>query len=161
MSELGDLLKQLRGKRSLRDVAGETDLSHTYISDLEKGKRRGTNTPLHPSVDTLKRLAKAYHYPLKKLLIAAGYWEEEDNGEEMAITLPTIEELISGKANDYDYDALEDLTNFFIEYKLTDYKFAAHRLQDFKKDSPRTMAEQKQIILRDYHEQKGKNVIVP
>lgn len=76
MNELGELLRELRGKKSLRSVAEETGLSHSYISDLEKGKRRGTNTPLHPSPEVLKKLGSAYEYPYDKLLKIAGYVEE-------------------------------------------------------------------------------------
>lgn len=77
MNSLGELLKNLRGKRSLRNVADVTELSHTYISDIEKGFRRGTNKPIHPSPDTLKRLAEAYDYPYEELMKVAGYIEEE------------------------------------------------------------------------------------
>lgn len=76
MSELGDLLKELRGKRSLREIADITELSHTYISDIEKGYRRGTKKPIHPSPETLKRLAEAYNYPYEDLMKKAGYIEE-------------------------------------------------------------------------------------
>ena len=37
MSELGDLLRDLRGKESLRDAAERIGISHTYLSILEKG----------------------------------------------------------------------------------------------------------------------------
>lgn len=76
MSELGALLRGLRGKRSLRDVAEATGLSHSYISDVEKGYRRGTKTPLNPSPDTLKKLSDAYDYPYEDLLEKAGYIEK-------------------------------------------------------------------------------------
>lgn len=79
MSELGDLLKKLRGNKSLREIAELTELSHTYISDIEKGFRRGSKKPLHPSPDTLRRLANAYNYPYEKLMKIAGYIEF--NGE--------------------------------------------------------------------------------
>lgn len=78
MSILGNLLKELRGNKSLRKVAEETGLSHSYIADIEKGYRRDTKTPLNPSPDTLKRLSEAYNYPYKKLLEAAGYIEENE-----------------------------------------------------------------------------------
>lgn len=77
MNSLGELLRGLRGKRSLRDVADATELSHTYISDIEKGYRRGTKSPINPSPDTLKRLADAYAYPYQDLLRVAGYIEPE------------------------------------------------------------------------------------
>ena len=73
MNELGDLLSKLRGDRSLREIGEITGLSHTYISDVEKGYRRGSKKPLKPSPDTLKRLASAYNYPYEDLMKIAGY----------------------------------------------------------------------------------------
>ncbi|WP_209121561.1 helix-turn-helix domain-containing protein [Alkalihalobacillus sp. BA299] len=82
MNELGELLRKLRGKRSLRNVAKLTDLSHTYISDLEKGFSHNTKAPINPSPDTLKRLAKAYEYPYEELLTKAGYIDEENENDQ-------------------------------------------------------------------------------
>lgn len=79
MNDLGNLLKQLRGKRTLREVAELTELSHTYISDIEKGFRRGTKKPIHPSPDTLKRFAEAYDYPYEELMKVAGYLNDEED----------------------------------------------------------------------------------
>lgn len=76
MNELGDLLRNLRGNRSLREIADITELSHTYISDVEKGYRRGSKKPLHPSPDTLKRLANAYNYSYEEIMKIAGYIED-------------------------------------------------------------------------------------
>lgn len=73
MSKLGELLRDLRGNRSLREIAEITELSHTYIADVEKGYRRGSKKPLNPSPETLKRLATAYNYPYEKLMEIAGY----------------------------------------------------------------------------------------
>ncbi|MBC1801077.1 helix-turn-helix domain-containing protein [Listeria booriae] len=73
---LGALLKELRGKRSLRDAEKITGLSYTYISDLEKGYRRSNKKPIKPSIDTLKRISKAYMYSYTNLLEAAGYIDE-------------------------------------------------------------------------------------
>lgn len=83
MNNLGELLKTLRGNKSLREVAEITELSHTYISDIEKGYRRGSKKTINPSPDTLKRLAEAYDYDYEKLMREAGYLEEaeESDGE--------------------------------------------------------------------------------
>ena len=78
MNDLGELLRELRGKRSLREIGELTELSHTYISDVEKGYRRGTKKPINPSPETLKRLADAYNYPYEKLLNVAGYLKQEE-----------------------------------------------------------------------------------
>ncbi|GGH80137.1 transcriptional regulator with XRE-family HTH domain [Pullulanibacillus pueri] len=77
MNELGELLKALRGERSLRAVAESTGLSHSYIADIEKGYRRATHKPLNPSPETLKKLAKAYNYSYEQLMEKAGYLENQ------------------------------------------------------------------------------------
>ncbi|SFM28576.1 Helix-turn-helix domain-containing protein [Gracilibacillus orientalis] len=81
MNELGELLKELRGKKSLREVAKDTGLSHSYISDIEKGFRRDTKTPLKPSPETLKRLSDSYDYPYESLLEKAGYIDKKPESE--------------------------------------------------------------------------------
>lgn len=72
-NELGKLLRELRGKTPLREVATKTELSHTYIRDLELGINRSTKAPIKPSPDTLKRLSEAYNYSYNKLMEIAGY----------------------------------------------------------------------------------------
>ncbi|WP_148133305.1 helix-turn-helix domain-containing protein [Candidatus Formimonas warabiya] len=73
MSDLSRLLIKLRGDESLRDVAKRAQISHSYLSHLEKGRDPRTGKPLYPSPDTLKSLSKAYNYPYEKMLAAAGY----------------------------------------------------------------------------------------
>lgn len=113
MNELGELLRELRGKKSLRKIAEITELSHTYISDLEKGYRRDTKAPINPSPETLKRLADAYDYPYKKLMKAAGYIDEVSDPEE-PLDIKTFDSLteITKLAKKY---GLEQLGFFDIE----------------------------------------------
>ena len=104
MNTLNELLRELRGKKTLREVAEITQLSHTYISDIEKGYRRGTKKPINPSPETLKRLAEAYDYPYEKLMIAAGYIQNsepnasdssnENHEEDLALKLEEMKELL-------------------------------------------------------------------
>lgn len=82
-NELGNFLRQLRGKRSLRDIADLTGLSHTYISDIENGYRRGTNKPLKVSPEILKKLSKALDTSYAELMVLAGYWDKDDPENEM------------------------------------------------------------------------------
>lgn len=77
MSELNRLLRELRGKESLRDVSKRVGLSHSYLSILEKGIDPRSKAPINPSPDTLKRLAEAYNYPYEKLMKVAGYIDED------------------------------------------------------------------------------------
>jgi len=72
----GLFLEKLRGKRSLREVAQSSGLSHAYIRDLELERNRSTNDKIQPSPATLKKLAAAYNYSYTELLVRAGYLEE-------------------------------------------------------------------------------------
>ncbi|SDY22217.1 helix-turn-helix domain-containing protein [Thermoactinomyces sp. DSM 45892] len=111
-NELGELLRQLRGKRSLRDVAKETGLSHSYIRDMEVGIRQTTGSPLKPSPEALKKLSNAFHYPYDVLLKMAGYLPDEFDSER-------IEEKLS---RDPDlrviFRAVENLTESDKEFLL-------------------------------------------
>ncbi|WP_230632857.1 helix-turn-helix domain-containing protein [Paenibacillus athensensis] len=69
-------MEKLRGKRSLREVAQSSGLSHAYIRDLELERNRSTNDKIQPSPATLKKLAAAYNYSYTELLVRAGYLEE-------------------------------------------------------------------------------------
>jgi transcriptional regulator with XRE-family HTH domain len=77
VNELGAFLRKLRGEMTFREAAERSGLSHAYIRYLEIGKRPGTNTPINPSPEMLKGLAKAYNHPYKDLMVRAGYSYEE------------------------------------------------------------------------------------
>lgn len=52
MNEFGEFLKKLRGKKSIREVAKDIGISHTYLSTLEKGfdprtKKNGIQHPMY------------------------------------------------------------------------------------------------------------------
>lgn len=76
MNELGSLLKELRGEKSLREVSKKSGISHNYLSLLEKGIDPRTKAPIKPSPETLKKLAEAYNYSYEELLKVAGYLED-------------------------------------------------------------------------------------
>lgn len=84
MNEFGDFLRKLRGKMTFREASERSGISHAYIRYLEIGKRPGTNTPIHPSPEMLRGLAKAYNYSYKELMKKAGYDYEEETNEEMS-----------------------------------------------------------------------------
>ncbi|MFD2118155.1 helix-turn-helix domain-containing protein [Paenibacillus yanchengensis] len=68
-SKLGDYLKSQREEVgiSMYKLAKESGLSHTYISQLEKGLKQ------NPSPDILRKLAKPLSVPYSELMIQAGY----------------------------------------------------------------------------------------
>ena len=63
--EIGPLLRNLRGTRSLRQVETDTGVSNSYLSTIERNIRR-------PGIKTLTTLAAYYEVPLSRLLLAAG-----------------------------------------------------------------------------------------
>ncbi|KRE33260.1 helix-turn-helix domain-containing protein [Paenibacillus sp. Soil724D2] len=81
MYELGDLLKKLRGKLSLREAAKRSGLSYSYISSLENGKHPRTGAPINPTPDILRNLANAYNYGYEELMRVAGYLTNDEKKE--------------------------------------------------------------------------------
>ena len=62
---IGDLLRSLRGGRTLRQVEADTGVSNSYLCNLESGLKR-------PGIRTLSKLSAYYQAPLQDLLQAAG-----------------------------------------------------------------------------------------
>ncbi|KKB33792.1 helix-turn-helix domain-containing protein [Bacillus thermotolerans] len=77
MDHFGLYLRNLRGKRSLRELSKATGLSHTYLSTLEKGVDPRTNKPRKPTIDTINKLAAALDVDRFEMLEKAGLLDEE------------------------------------------------------------------------------------
>lgn len=77
MSDLGELLIELRGNESLRDAGERIGISHTYLRILEKGVDMRSGNPAKATADTLKLIAKAYDYSYEELLRVAGIIDDE------------------------------------------------------------------------------------
>jgi transcriptional regulator with XRE-family HTH domain len=60
---LGDRIKKIRQKKKLsqEDLAFESRLHRTYISDIERGSR-------NVSIKNIEKIAKALNVPLKELM---------------------------------------------------------------------------------------------
>jgi transcriptional regulator with XRE-family HTH domain len=76
--EFGKYIKSLRGKRSLREMGKVVGISHTYLSSLEDGFDPRSKNSRWPSIETLRKLAKAYSCSFIHLMILAGYLTESD-----------------------------------------------------------------------------------
>lgn len=58
-NKLGDLVRSMRGDKSLRDFAKQCDgLSHTHVDSIEKGFDPRTGKPVNISFDVLAKLAR-------------------------------------------------------------------------------------------------------
>ena len=66
---IGELLKSLRGSKTLRKVEADTGITNAYLSNIELGIKR-------PGVKTLAKLGRYYQVPLEHLLHVAGLQDE-------------------------------------------------------------------------------------
>ena len=62
---IGELLKTLRGERTLREVERDTGIPNSYLSNLELGLK-------NPGLKTLTKLSEFYEVPLNEFLSVAG-----------------------------------------------------------------------------------------
>ena len=62
---IGELLRNLRGDRTLREVEQQAGIPNSYLSNVESGGKR-------PGLKTLSKLANYYGVPLEELLEVAG-----------------------------------------------------------------------------------------
>lgn len=82
MSDVGKVIKELRGKMSLREASEKIGISHTYLDTIEKGFDKRSGKQVNPSPDTLRMISEAYQYSYVKLLRLAGYIDEIDKSKE-------------------------------------------------------------------------------
>ena len=80
--QVGPLLRDLRGERSLRQLEEETGITYSYLSVIERGNKR-------PGPRVLSRLAAFHEVPLDDLLDAAGY--PQQTTEERTPTIADIQ----------------------------------------------------------------------
>ena len=73
--QIGNLLRDLRGEMSLRQLEEETGIAYSYLSVIERGNKR-------PGPRVLSRLAAYHNVPLNELLDAAGYPQRNDDGKD-------------------------------------------------------------------------------
>ncbi|MGX0480062.1 transcriptional regulator with XRE-family HTH domain [Staphylococcus pasteuri] len=63
----GRNIKQLRGSNTVRKVAKEIGISHTYLHTLENGTDPRNNKRVSPSVDTVYKIASFYDVDINKM----------------------------------------------------------------------------------------------
>lgn len=75
---LGVLLREIRGSKSLREVAVLTGISHNYLNIIEKGVDPRTGSHVKPSPETIRRISEAYNIPYFDIMEKTGYIEYND-----------------------------------------------------------------------------------
>ena len=91
---IGELLKELRGTKTLRQVEADTGITNAYISNLELGLKR-------PGMKTLAKLAIYYRVPLEHLLRVAGLESEapQPGQRDSVIDIQRAYEFVLGDPN--------------------------------------------------------------
>ena len=64
---IGQIVRQLRGERSLREFAALCDMSHTALDAIECGINKRTKKPTQAKTVTLQRIADAAGVPLSHI----------------------------------------------------------------------------------------------
>ena len=79
---IGELLRTLRGDRTLRDLEGDTGIPNAYLSNIELGIKK-------PGLKTLTKLSAYHEVPLNELLRIAElpHQENDDDREISAIDI--------------------------------------------------------------------------
>ena len=72
------MLKEYRGKMSLREASERIGISHTYLYTLEKGVDPRNNKERMPSIDTIRKISKVYNINTIDMLMDMGYVSKED-----------------------------------------------------------------------------------
>lgn len=66
--EIGEIIRHLRGERSLREFAQKCEISHTTLDNIEKGYDFRTGKSTNPSALILTKIAKAAGVPLSYII---------------------------------------------------------------------------------------------
>ena len=75
---IGELLRTLRGDRTLRDLERGTGIPNAYLSNIELGIKK-------PGLKTLTKLSAYHEVPLNELLRVAGLpHQEEEEGKDIS-----------------------------------------------------------------------------
>lgn len=139
MNELGELLRRLRGKKSLREAAEKAGISHNYLSIVEKGTDPRSGSPIKPTPETIMSLSKAYNYSYEELMKIAGYLPGEENESYKKHPAEKLRDYLeSGLTN----DEIKKRMNFFVDefMQLNDeqadefIRFARWQLSETKKE---------------------------
>ncbi|MDT0655125.1 MULTISPECIES: helix-turn-helix domain-containing protein [Staphylococcus] len=67
MNGFGKKIRELRGKKSLREASKNIGISHTYLDSLEKGYDFRTGKERKPTIEVINKISKYYNYDFFEL----------------------------------------------------------------------------------------------
>lgn len=100
--KIGEFIRSKRKEKklTLKQLAKEIGLSHTYLSQIELGDRKA-------SPDVLRQLSEALNVSYSELMEVAGYTKESDKIEIMMNELLTFNEMKQHKTAEFESVSLE------------------------------------------------------
>lgn len=123
-NNLGEFIKQYRGKQSLREFASKCGISHTHLDSIEKGIDPRSGKAVRITIDTLKKIAKAMNMSINELLIKSGEVSDEQIKEvgkvknTQAIDKFSSEDIeILKLLKDLDKEKKQSIINFIKTFK--------------------------------------------
>ncbi|RUL56497.1 helix-turn-helix domain-containing protein [Lysinibacillus antri] len=140
METLGEFIKQLRGKESLRDASKRIGISHTYLDTIEKGydKRSGKN--VNPTPETLKLISNAYNCSYEELMRIAGYLDNGNvieidvAGEKISLTPEEFEVLNQLKKHAIAFENLKSNPEKKVKQMVKSWKTMQEALKEIDDD---------------------------
>ncbi|GAA5417368.1 hypothetical protein Pryu01_02431 [Paraliobacillus ryukyuensis] len=113
MTDFGNELKKLRKEKklSLKEVAKKGDLSHSYISQIENGKRNA------PKPEIIRKLAKGLNINPSLLMYKAGYIDNSFYHQQLKLSeeLEQLEREESHLSGEVIKNLKEDLESLRLE----------------------------------------------
>jgi len=112
----GELLQKLRGDKTLREISAISNISHAYLSILEKGYNPQTKKEIKPSVEIIKKLSEIYLYPFEELMQAAGYTENPEQKNTPSLKTQRLVRVLARaeKLPDEEIDSLAEVLEVLI-----------------------------------------------
>ena len=151
-TEIGALLRRLRGKRSLRRVQAETGVPYTYLSSIELGQK-------NPGIKTLSRLAEFYEVPVFELLKAAGLPEMRVIWTNPSTSAAGLESVLrafeEGNVRTLSEEEIKD-TNIQRSY---DFVMADPDLSGCRKPEERPSVDFQRFVVEMYEHFTGKKIL--
>ncbi|RIN73408.1 XRE family transcriptional regulator, partial [Staphylococcus simulans] len=67
MNEFGKKIRELRGKKSLREASKGIGISHTYLDSSENGYDTRTGKERKPTLNVINKISLYYNYSSEEL----------------------------------------------------------------------------------------------
>lgn len=95
-TEIGKIIRNLRGDMSLRTFAAKCHLSHTTLDNIEKGVDFRTGKPTAPTITTLMKIAQAAGVSLEYIVGNGKPPVNNSEGNRKGVRIPVLGKVAAG-----------------------------------------------------------------